>query len=161
MDILTLDIIPSISFSNNLYQNEQLKFQRHHIFPNNKDSLDPNKLVLTINKLHNNLEGCTNLIIKLLKERIKGVYIIPDYYKNLENGYCLWQEFLNRRNDLRTKGIKYFFKTYYLDVINRFYKNIHEDKLELSIKELIKEWVNDGNPIPILPKIVQNQLGFN
>jgi len=113
-----------------------------------------------MNISHKNLEGCTDLIIKLIKERINWADNLPYYYKNLENGQSLWQEFLNRREDLRTRGITYFFKTYYPDVINRFYKNVPENLFELSIQQLIKEWVNDGNPFSVLPKYLQNQLGF-
>ncbi|MFX0187126.1 MAG: hypothetical protein ACFE8A_05255 [Candidatus Hodarchaeota archaeon] len=159
VEVLTLKKIPSISFNKNLDLHDPIKYQRHHIFPNDKDSINPNRLVLAVLTSHTSLEGLTNLIISLIKDRIKSCDNIPQYYKNnIKNAQQLWNEFLKRRDIIKNMGIEYFFRTYYPDVVNRFYKNVPRGHLKLAIKQVIKNWLKDGNPEPVLPKYLWLQL---
>jgi len=153
IEILTLEKIPSLSFNKSLDLHDPRKYQRHHIFTNDKEKIDPNRLVLSVLNSHNSLEGLTNLIINLIKERIKWNDNCPQFYlNNINNAQQLWKEFLKRRDDIKYKGTEHFLRTYYPDVVNRFYFNVPKDHLESVIKQLIQDWVSDGNPIPLLPK---------
>ncbi|KPK32393.1 MAG: hypothetical protein AMS24_04315 [Chlamydiae bacterium SM23_39] len=159
VEILTLETIPSISFNKYLDLHDSSKYQRHHIFTNDKDSIDPNRLVLSVLNTHTSLEGLTNIIIDLITERIKWNDFCPHFYlNNINNAQLLWKEFLKRRNDITDYGIEYFFRTYYPDVVNRFYNNVPNDLLEFEIKQVIQDWIKDGNPKPILPKYLENLL---
>lgn len=159
MEILTLEKILSISFNKNLDLHDSRKYQRHHIFTNDKDKIDPNRLVLSVLNSHTSLEGLTNQIIDLIKERINWNNECPQFYlNNIKNAQLLWKEFLKRQNDIIYNGVEYFFRTYYPDVVNRFYNDLPNDQLEFVIKQVIQEWIKDGNPIPILPKYLHNLL---
>jgi len=159
IEILTLEKIPSISFNKKISLHDPRKFQRHHIFLNDKSSIDPNRLVLAVLTSHTSLEGLTNLLNDLLKERIKWNDKCPEFYQNkIQNAHQLWKEYLKRRDDLKNEGIEYFFRNYYPDVVNRFYKNVPKGDLELKIKQVIHEWINDGNPETVFPKYLLNRF---
>ncbi|MHA1456758.1 MAG: hypothetical protein ACTSR5_12380 [Promethearchaeota archaeon] len=159
LDLLTLKKIPSISFNKNLDLHKRNKYQRHHIFLSDKDKIDPNRLVLAILSLHPCLEGLAYQVIELIKERIKWTEKCPDFYlKNIKNALELWKEFLKRKNDIISNGIEYFFRKYYPDVTNRFYYDVPVGQLEAAIKQMIQDWIRDGNSIPILPKFLHNRL---
>ena len=148
LEILTLEKILSISFNKNLDLHDSRKYQRHHIFTNDKDKIDPNRLVLSVLNSHTNLEGITNQLIDLIKERINWTNECPKFYlDNIKDAQLLWKEFLKRRNDIIYNGVEYFFRTYYSDVVNQF-----------VIRQVIQDWVKDGNPIPVLPKYLHNLL---
>jgi len=159
LEILTLETIPSISFNKCLDLHDSSKYQRHHIFSNDKCSIDPKRLVLSVLNTHTSLEGLTNIIIDLITVRIKWNDFCPQFYlNNINNAQLLWKEFLKRRNDIINNSIEYFFRTYYPDVVNRFYNNVPNDLLEFEIKQVIQDWIKDGNPKPILPKYLDNLL---
>ena len=159
LEILTLEKILSISFNKNLDLHDSRKYQRHHIFTNDKEKIDPNRLVLSVLNSHTSLEGQTNLIIDLIKERIKWNDDCPLFYlNNINNAQLLWKEFLKRQNDIIYNGVEYFFRTHYPDVVNRFYNDVPIDQLEFEIRQVIQDWVKDGNPIPVLPKYLHNLL---
>lgn len=151
--------IPSISFNKCFDLHDSSKYQRHHIFTNDKDSIDPNRLVLSVLNTHTSLEGLTDIIIDLITVRIKWNDFCPQFYlNNNTNAQLLWKEFLKRRNDIIDNGIEYFFRTYYPDVVDRFYNDVPNDLLEFEIKQVIQDWIKDGNPKPILPKYLDNLL---
>ena len=159
IEILTLEKIISISFNKNLDLHDSRKYQRHHIFTNDKEKIDPNRLVLSLLKSHTSLEGLKDLIIDLIKVRINWVDDCPQFYlNNIKNAQLLWKEFLKRRNDIIYNGVEYFFRTYYPDVVNRFYNDVPNDQLEFVIKQVIQDWIKDGNPIPVFPKYLHNLL---
>ncbi len=159
IELITLEKITSISFNKNLDLHDSRKFQRHHIFLNDKDSIDPNRLVLAVLTTHTSLEGLSELINSLLKDRTSESDSCPLYYQNnLKDAKNLWNEYLKRRYDMKYKSIEFFFRTYYPDVVNRFYLHVPKGQLETKIKQIIEEWIKDGNPVPKLPKYLQNRL---
>jgi hypothetical protein len=159
LEILTLEKILSISFNKNLDLHDSRKYQRHHIFTNDKEKIDPNRLVLSVLNSHTSLEGLQDLIIDLINERINWNDDCPQFYlNNIKNAQLLWKEFLKRQNDIIYNGVEYFFRTYYPDVVNRFYNDVPIDQLEFVIRQVIQDWVKDGNPIPVLPKYLHNLL---
>ena len=159
LEILTLEKILSISFNKNLDLHDSRKYQRHHIFTNDKEKIDPNRLVLSVLNSHTSLEGLQDLIIDLINERINWNDDCPQFYlNNIKNAQLLWKEFLKRQNDIIYNGVEYFFRTHYPDVVNRFYNDVPIDQLEFVIRQVIQDWVKDGNPIPVLPKYLHNLL---
>ncbi|MCK4285880.1 MAG: hypothetical protein KAX18_06740 [Candidatus Lokiarchaeota archaeon] len=159
LEILTLEKILSISFNKNLDLHDSRKYQRHHIFTNDKEKIDPNRLVLSVLNSHTSLEGLQDLIIDLINERINWNDDCPQFYlNNIKNAQLLWKEFLKRQNDIIYNGVEYFFRTHYPDVVNRFYNDVPIDQLEFEIRQVIQDWVKDGNPIPVLPKYLHNLL---
>jgi len=42
--------------------------------------------------------------------------------------------------------------------VDRFYNDVPNDQLEFVIKQVIQDWIKDGNPIPVLPKYLHNLL---
>jgi hypothetical protein len=60
LDMASLEAIPLDVFTAKL--EESLKFIRHHIFQNNYESMDLERLVLVLNKLHSRLEGKGDLV---------------------------------------------------------------------------------------------------
>lgn len=159
LEILTLEKILSISFNKSLDLHDSRKYQRHHIFTNDKEKIDPNRLVLSVLNSHTSLEGLQDLIIDLINERINWNDDCPQFYlNNIKNAQLLWKEFLKRQNDIIYNGVEYFFRTYYPDVVNRFYNDVPIDQLEFVIRQVIQDWVKDGNPIPVLPKYLHNLL---
>lgn len=159
LEILTLEKILSISFNKNLDLHDSRKYQRHHIFTNDKEKIDPNRLVLSVLNSHTSLEGLQDLIIDLINERINWNDGCPQFYlNNIKNAQLLWKEFLKRQNDIIYNGVEYFFRTHYPDVVNRFYNDVPIDQLEFVIRQVIQDWVKDGNPIPVLPKYLHNLL---
>ena len=159
LEILTLEKILSISFNKNLDLHDSRKYQRHHIFTNDKEKIDPNRLVLSVLNSHTSLEGLQDLIIDLINERINWNDNCHQFYlNNIKNAQLLWKEFLKRQNDIIYNGVEYFFRTHYPDVVNRFYNDVPIDQLEFVIRQVIQDWVKDGNPIPVLPKYLHNLL---
>lgn len=159
LDMITLEVIPSLSFNKNLDLHDPRKYQRHHIFINDKDKIDPNRLVLALLNSHPFLEGHADQIINLIRIRLAWKDECPKFYlKNHCNAQLLWTEFLKRRNDIIKKGIEYFFRNDYPDVVNRFYNDVPVGQLETAIKQTIQDWIQDGNPIPIIPKLLHNRF---
>jgi hypothetical protein len=108
---------------------------------------------------HTSLERLTNQLIDLIEERINWNNKCPKFYQNnIKDAQLLWKEFLKRGNDINYYGVEYFFRNYYPDVVNRFYNDVPNDLLEFVIKQVIQDWIKDGNPIPILPKYLHNLL---
>ena len=69
LDILNLKPIKPEAFrkTNRI---ETITYERHHLFMNDKISIDVNRLVLVMRKYHHDLEGKTNLILSLIKSRL-------------------------------------------------------------------------------------------
>ena len=65
LDILNLEPIEPIAFKKTKIM-ESYTFERHHIFFNDKLSIDVNRLVLVMHTNHYELEGKTNLVLDLL-----------------------------------------------------------------------------------------------
>ena len=81
LDILNLRPIEPESFKNT-HKMDSLTYIRHHIYINDKMSIDVNRLALVMHKHHNNLEGKTNLVLDLIQRRINFTFNYPQYYKN-------------------------------------------------------------------------------
>lgn len=162
LDILTLEPIPSLSFKK-IHGMTSITFERHHIFKNDKRSINVNRLVLVIHKNHSILEGQTSLILNLIKTRRSLTTECPIYYKRHLKGWKnKWQEYLERRKFLLERGIAKFLEQYFKDdqgknyLIERFFKDIPIDQIELEIKSMIQEWIQKGRPAPILNSQVIN-----
>ena len=120
---------------------ESLTYERHHIFINDKMSIDVNRLALVIHKNHSDLEGKTELILDLIKSRIDLTFDCPQYYKtNLKDWRKQWQVYLERRNYLIENGIEKFIIEFFTDdsghnyIIERFFKDTPKGKIEEAIR---------------------------
>ncbi len=159
LDLLTLENIPSYSFSLDIDIHSPEKFQRHHIFPNDKASINPDRLVLAQIETHTRLEGFTNLIIRLIEERIKWNDTCPNYYMNqLVDSDQNWLEFKRRRDIIKKKGIESFFREIYPNVVNRFYKDVPVGSLESAIIKVIKRNSHHAETINLFPEYLKRKL---
>ena len=164
LDILNLEPIKPESFKKT-HKMEPITYERHHIFINDKMSMDVNRLVLVMHKKHSDLEGKTKLILNLIKSRIDLTYDCPQYYKtNLNDWRKQWQVYLKRRNYLIEYGIEKFIIEYFTDdsghnyIIERFFKDTPKGKFEEEIRIGMQEWVDKNRPAPILNKVVLSRL---
>ncbi|MFX0165471.1 MAG: hypothetical protein ACFE9V_09145 [Candidatus Hodarchaeota archaeon] len=167
LDILSLEPIPASSFKK-IHGMTSITFERHHIFKNDKKSIDVNRLVLVIHRNHYILESQTSLILSLIKARRSLTIECPIYYKKfLKNWKSRWQEYLERRKYLLKNGIAKFLNTYFIDnegtnyIIKRFFKNLSLDQIELKIKSMLKSWIQKGRPTPILNPQIPARLSVD
>ena len=156
LDLLNLEPIEPVSFKK-IHGMDSFTYERHHIFINDKMSIDVNRLALVMHMNHNNHEGKTNLILDLIRQRINLTIDCPQYYKNnLIKWREKWQAYLQRRVFLIQNGIVNFIDEYFTDddgnnyIFERFFKNIPKDNIEQEIKNLMLEWINKNRPAPIL-----------
>ena len=140
-------------------------YQRHHIFVNDKMSIDANRLALVMRKYHHDLEGKTNLILSLIKSRIGLAVECPQYYiTTFGNWKERWGEYLKRRCFLIENGIENFIIKYFTDndghnyIIERFFKDIPRGNIEREIGFMIHDWINLNRPYPILNKHIFKRL---
>ncbi len=174
IDLLMCKPLPLECFIKN-YPPEWYTFSRHHIFPQNKNTINPNRIVLTITKYHPSHENQPFLIRELLKWRINNRKDIPCHYKKLKNGINRWESFLVRREYIERKGIGAFILKYLTDetgrnhFIERFYPKILANdrknmftftdiekralclNLERNIKKILNDWI-DKYPM-LIPKL--------
>ncbi len=164
LDILTLEPIKPEAFKKTHIM-ELFTYERHHIYINNKQTIDVNRLALTMHKDHRKLEGKTDLVLDLIQSRIHLSFICPEYYKvNLNNWNSKWQNYMERRNYLIENGIENFIANYFTDdngdnyIFNRFFKNVPKGEIEQEIKKIMQEWIDKGRPAPILNTYILNRL---
>ena len=164
IEIQTLEEVPDRTFRKSL--RDFYKFVRHHIFKNDKKSIDINRLVLTLKGLHNSLENLdSNTALLLINEMFNwNNKKCPDFYKksNPNDWTDLWQEVLDRREFIKKEGVGKFLLTYYDELIIRVfgYKVKNPQTVEKRIKQLYTNWVYNGNPIPALPLEILKSLGL-
>ncbi|TKJ19162.1 MAG: hypothetical protein CEE43_16400 [Promethearchaeota archaeon Loki_b32] len=159
----SLEKIDSISFKISL--RDRFKFERHHIFKNDKKSIDPNRIVLVLKGLHPYLE---NLDAKLINTLIDQMLdwssdSCPDYYKNSypDTWREQWAEVIDRRNFIKKEGVGRFLLDFYPDVIERvFGSNVAARTIELGIRGMIHSWIQKYNTIPKLPNTILSKLGL-
>ncbi len=164
LDILNLKPIKPESFEK-IHGMRTNTFERHHIFPNDKHSIDINRLALVMHMYHNELEGKTDLVLDLITTRLDLIFECPQYYKdNIIDWKLKWQDYLERRNYLFECGIENFLKKFFTDkhgnnyIIDRFFKNVPESHIEQEIKNMMQEWVKKNRPAPILNIYILNRL---
>jgi hypothetical protein len=164
LDILNLEPINPIAFKKTEIM-ESTTYERHHIYINDKLSIDVNRLVLVMHRNHSKLEGRTNLILDLIQNRTDLSFECPEYYKtNLKNWEDKWQEYLKRRTFLIEYGIANFIKEFFTDkhgnnyIIDRFLKYVPFHKIDQNITSIIQEWIDKNRPAPILNTYILNRL---
>jgi len=156
LDLLNLEPIEPVSFKKT-HRMDSHTYERHHIYINDKMSIDVNRLALVMHENHNNHEGKTNLVLDLIQQRINLAIDCPQFYKdNLIDWRKNWQEYLQRRIFLIQNGIVNFINEYFTDddgnnyLFQRFFTDIPKDNIEQEIKNLMLEWINKNRPAPIL-----------
>ena len=156
LDILNLRPIEPESFKNT-HKMDSLTYIRHHIYINDKMSIDVNRLALVMHKHHNNLEGKTDLVLDLIQRRIDLTFDCPQYYKdNLRDWRKKWQKYLERRCFLVQNGIVNFIRKYFTDddgnnyIFERFFNNVPKDNIEQEIRIMMQKWIEKNRPAPIL-----------
>ena len=156
LDILNLEPIKAESFKN-IHKVDSFTYIRHHIYINDKMSIDVNRLALVMHKHHYDLEGKINLVLDLIRKRIDLTFDCPLYYqKSITDWRVKWQHYLQRRTFLIQNGIVNFIDKYFTDdddhnyIFERFFSNIPMDNIEQEIKKLVLEWINKHRPAPIL-----------
>ncbi|MFW9971203.1 MAG: hypothetical protein ACFFDF_13505, partial [Candidatus Odinarchaeota archaeon] len=166
LDILNLEPFEPEAFKKTPIM-ESFTFERHHIYINNKFSIDVNRLVLVMHKNHKDLEGKTDLVLKLIQSRINMTLECPQYYKdNVKNWEQKWKNYLERRAFLIENGIESFIRHYFTDekgnnyILRRFFKNTPNGKLHQNIISILQVWVRKNRPTPILNTYILNRLFF-
>ena len=156
LDILNLKPIKPESFKN-IHKVDLFTYIRHHIYINDKMSLDVNRLVLVMRKYHNELEGKINLVLNLVRKRIELTFDCPHYYqKNIKDWRKKWEIYLERRIFLIQNGIVNFIDKYFTDddgnnyIFERFFANVPKDDIEQEIRNIMTDWINKNRPAPIL-----------
>jgi len=156
LDILNLRPIEPESFKNT-HKMDSLTYIRHHIYINDKMSIDVNRLALVMHKHHNNLEGKINLVLDLIQRRIDLTFDCPQYYKNnLRDWRKKWQKYLERRCFLVQNGIVNFIRKNFTDddgnnyIFERFFNNVPKDNIEQEIRIVMQKWIEKNRPAPIL-----------
>ena len=156
LEILSLEPIKALAFKKTEIM-EIYTYERHHIFPNDKLSIDVNRLILTMHKNHAKLEKRTKLILNLIQSRIKLDFGCPQYYKaRFVDWQKRWQQYLDRRLYLIEYGVENFIKRYFTDsnghnyIIERFFKNTPKGEIESEIITMINQWIKKNRPAPIL-----------
>jgi len=164
LDILNLEPIEPIAFKKTKIM-ESFTFERHHIFVNDKRSIDVNRLVLVMHTNHHELEGKSDIVNALIKHRIDLTIECPQYYKNnIKNWKIGWEEYLERRLYLLENGIENFILKYFTDkdghnyIIERFFRDISRSKFEEGLRIIILDWINKNRPFPILNQEILNKL---
>lgn len=164
LEILNLEPIEPQAFKKTLLM-EQITYERHHIFPNDKFSIDVNRLVLTMHKNHAKLERKTKVILSLIDSRIKLVLECPQYYKSrFVDWHKKWLEYLERRLYLIEFGIENFIRKYFTDknghnyIIERFFRDIPKGGIEKEIRNMIHQWIKKNRPVPILNTYILEKI---
>ena len=164
LDILNLEPIKPEAFKKTDTM-ESYTYERHHVYINNKQSIDVNRLVLVMHKNHSDLEGKTDLVLSLIRKRIDLAFDCPQYYKeNLKNWKQKWQCYLERRKYLIENGIENFIREYFSDkqdnnhVIDRFFENVPNGKIHQDIKYIFQVWIEKNRPAPILNTYILKRL---
>ena len=164
LDILNLKPIKTESFKKT-HKMDSFTYERHHIFINDKMSIDVNRLALVMHKNHNDLEGKTDLVHDLIQRRIDLTFECPQYYKtNLKSWRERWQVYLKRRGFLVQNGIGNFIKEYFTDddgnnyIFERFFKDVPEGNIEREIRIMMQKWIAKNRPAPILNAHIINRL---
>ncbi|HEC37301.1 hypothetical protein LCGC14_0474110 [marine sediment metagenome] len=166
LDILNLEPIDPKAF-NHANSIEFYTFERHHLFINDKFSIDVNRLVLVMRSNHRALEGKTVLVLDLIRSRINLTLDCPRYYKkNLKNWRKLWQHYLERREYLIENGIEKFLEKFFTDeygnnyLLERFFKYVPKGKIDQEITKIMQDWISKGRPAPILNSEILGQLSL-
>lgn len=164
LDILNLEPIDPRAFKKTGIINP-FTFERHHIYINDKFSIDVNRLVLVMRMNHSKLEGKSDLILDLIKIRINLSLDCPIYYKNnVRNLQKRWQHYIIRRNYLIENGVEKFIIEFFTDeqgnnyILDRFFKNVPKGQIKQEIKKMMQEWTDKGRPTPIFNTYVLNRL---
>jgi len=167
LDILNLEPIKPEAFKKTSIM-ESHTFERHHIFINDKHSIDVNRLALVMHMNHYALEGKTDLILDLIKSRINLTLECPQYYKNnVKNWQKYWQQYIKRRNYLIENGVEKFIIKFFTDeqgnnyILERFFNNVPKGHIEQEIKITMQEWIDKGRPVPLLNTHILNRLFFD
>jgi hypothetical protein len=170
LDMKTLDAIPPEVFMAKL--EDRLKFIRHHIFKNDKMTMDLDRLVLVLNTLHADLESDPDLVKTLAEKRRQWPDRIPqEYYDvfgdNTEKLERNWKELIKRRDFLKREGIVEYIKEYYTNpktdenyIIDRFFRGIPDYMIEDNIRCMVYRWIGNGNDFDInaLPGFLRDTL---
>ena len=166
LDILNLEPIDPKSFEKT-HGMDSFTYERHHIFINDKMSIDVNRLALVMHKNHNNLEGKTDLVLDLIQRRIELTLECPQYYKtNINKWQDRWEDYLERRCFLIENGIGNFIRKYFKDeqgnnyIIERFFKNIPKDNIERDIRTMMQEWITKNRLAPTLNTYILKRLFY-
>ncbi|MFW9896190.1 MAG: hypothetical protein ACFFD7_10335 [Candidatus Thorarchaeota archaeon] len=139
---------------------------RHHLFKNDKKSIDPDRLALTINLLHNTFEAMDgNLATSLIDSMLDWSNDeCPDYYKKAypSNWKNLWQEVLNRRDFIKAHGVGQFLLIYYPDVVRRVFGHsvTNPNTIDNRIAMILTNWKSDQGSMPKLPNVILSKLGL-
>lgn len=156
LDILNLEPIEPKAFKKTK-QMESYTYERHHVFIYDKFSIDVNRLALVMHTNHYDLEGKSDLVFDLIKQRIDLTLKCPQYYKdNLRDWRQKWQEYLERCNFLIQNGIVNFIREYFTDddgnnyIFERFFNNVPKDNIEQEIRIMMQKWIEKKRPAPIL-----------
>lgn len=164
LDLLNLKPIKPEAFKKT-NRIETITYERHHLFKNDKMSIDVNRLVLVMRKYHHDLEGKSNLILPLMKSRIGLVLDCPQYYVNkFDNWKDLWKEYLERRSFLINNSIERFIIEYFTDndgknyIIERFFKDIPKGRIDQEIGIMMQDWIRHNRSAPILNGHILNRL---
>ena len=164
LDILNLKPIKTESFKK-IHKMDSFTYERHHIFINDKMSIDVNRLALVMHKNHNDHEGKMELVLDLIQRRIDLTFECPQYYKtNLKSWRERWQVYLKRRCFLVQNGIGNFIKEYFTDddgnnyIFERFFKDVPEGNIEREIRIMMQKWIAKNRPSPIINAHIINRL---
>lgn len=156
LDILNLEPIEPKAFKKTKLM-ESFTYERHHVFIYDKFSIDVNRLALVMHTNHYDLEGKSDLVLDLIKQKIDLTLKCPQYYKdNLRDWRKKWQEYLERRNFLIQNGIVNFIREYFTDddgnnyIFERFFNNVPKDNIEQEIRIMMQKWIEKKRPAPIL-----------
>jgi len=164
LDILNLEPIEPKAFKKTRVM-ESYTYERHHIYIYDKFSIDVNRLALVMHTNHHELEGKSDLVLELIKQRINLTLECHQFYKtNLKDWRKQWNIYLIRRNYLIQNGIENFIIEYFTDIdghnyiIERFFKDIPKGKIEESIRIGMLEWITKNRPAPILNTVILSRL---
>lgn len=164
LEIINLEPINPIAFKKTDIM-EIYTYERHHIFPNDKLSIDVNRLVLTMHKNHAKLERKKDLILQLIQSRINLTIDCPYYYKKRFSDWkTKWQQYLKRRSYLIENGFEKFIRKYFTDenghnyIIERFFNKTLKGKMEPEISAMIVNWIKKKRPVPVLNPIISTKL---
>ncbi len=156
LDLLNLEPIEPVSFKK-IHGMDSFTYERHHIFINDKMSIDVNRLALVMHMNHNDHEGKTDLVLDLIQQRINLTFDCPQYYqKNVIDWREKWQRYLERRTFLIQNGIMNFIDEYFTDddgnnyIFERFFVNVPKDDIAQEIRYIMTEWINKNRSAPIL-----------
>jgi predicted transcriptional regulator len=158
-------------------ENAFIKFKRkdargysrllHHLFQNDKLSIDPGRLAHSTYYTHSDVERITRSsnggeTLQDMKEEIM------EYINNMEEN-CPneewsenWNKFKEKRDFLQEKGVGEFCLRYYYEPVKRYYgEGISPDQLEIEIRNsinwFIRKYKDEIDPIQ-LPNCIRENL---